>query len=511
MSVQRQERPVREVSIEAMRDERLSHAPGPGRRRGAARDPRGEAATRGPARRCRSPCARPGHDIELAAGFLHGEGIMRRARGHRRQPHLRPGRQRRARSSSPGAPRFDAGRLQRNFYTTSSCGVCGKASLDARRAHAALAAWRHPDRVGRADRRCSERAARGAGRVRARPAACMRPACSMRDGGCSTCARTSAGTTRSTSWSARALLGGRAAAVAARAVPVRPRELRAAAEGRGRGHPGGRRGRRALLASPSTLAQRTGILLVGFLRGPLQRLCAPGAPAMSAAAAPAERARRAPHPRDRRAAPHRDGPLIEVLHAVQAALGCIPPGACPVIARALNLSRAEVHGVVSFYHYFRDDAAGRHVVQICRAEACQAMDGERSTRTPKQRLGIDFHQTTRGRRVHARAGLLPRQLRLLAGGDDRRRAPRPRHAGALRRADRREWAGERRDASTVYVPRDAGALVARRGGGGARHRALKRAGAASRSQSCRNGSRGLFWLEPLVEVETPAGASPTAR
>ncbi len=72
---------------------------------------------------------------------------------------------------------------------------------------------------------------------------------------------------------------------------------------------------------------------------------------------------------------HRDGPLIEVLHEVQADFGCIPPGAVPVIARALNLSRAEVHGVVSFYHYFRTQAPGRHVLQICRAESCQSAGG----------------------------------------------------------------------------------------------------------------------------------------
>ncbi|MDB5988798.1 MAG: fdsG2, partial [Herbaspirillum sp.] len=66
------------------------------------------------------------------------------------------------------------------------------------------------------------------------------------------------------------------------------------------------------------------------------------------------------------------GPMLPVLHAIQDALGYIPHEAVPLIALELNLSRAEVHGVISYYHYFRQHPAGRHVVQICRAEACQA-------------------------------------------------------------------------------------------------------------------------------------------
>ncbi|HEX2493185.1 MAG TPA: NAD(P)H-dependent oxidoreductase subunit E, partial [Steroidobacter sp.] len=63
-------------------------------------------------------------------------------------------------------------------------------------------------------------------------------------------------------------------------------------------------------------------------------------------------------------------------------------------ADALNLSRAEVHGVVTFYHYFRRQPPGRRIVQICQAEACKSMQGERLTAYAKQRLSIDFHQTT---------------------------------------------------------------------------------------------------------------------
>jgi formate dehydrogenase subunit gamma len=91
---------------------------------------------------------------------------------------------------------------------------------------------------------------------------------------------------------------------------------------------------------------------------------------------------------------HRDGPLIEILHEVQAEFGCIPSGAVPVIARALNLSRAEVHGVVTFYHHFRSKAPGRHVLQICRAESCQAAGGRALERHAQQRLGVGFGETT---------------------------------------------------------------------------------------------------------------------
>jgi formate dehydrogenase subunit gamma len=90
----------------------------------------------------------------------------------------------------------------------------------------------------------------------------------------------------------------------------------------------------------------------------------------------------------------RPGPLLEVLHGIQAAIGFIPPAAVPVIADELNLSRAEVHGVVSFYHYFRQTPAGKHLVRVCRAESCQAAGGDALADHARQRLGVDFHQTT---------------------------------------------------------------------------------------------------------------------
>jgi formate dehydrogenase subunit gamma len=89
----------------------------------------------------------------------------------------------------------------------------------------------------------------------------------------------------------------------------------------------------------------------------------------------------------------RPGPLLEVLHAIQAALGYVPAGAVPVVAEVLNLSRAEVHGVVSFYHYFRHSRPGAHTVSVCQAEACQSMGAEALTAHARRRLGIDFNQT----------------------------------------------------------------------------------------------------------------------
>ena len=89
-----------------------------------------------------------------------------------------------------------------------------------------------------------------------------------------------------------------------------------------------------------------------------------------------------------------EGPLLPVLHAVQAAFGYIPRDALPVIAQHLNISRAEVHGVITFYHHFRSHAPGRHVVQLCRAEACQAVGAVALEAHAKKCLGIDFHETT---------------------------------------------------------------------------------------------------------------------
>jgi len=88
------------------------------------------------------------------------------------------------------------------------------------------------------------------------------------------------------------------------------------------------------------------------------------------------------------------GALLPVLHGVQDALGYIPAAAVPVIAEELNLSRADVHGVISFYHYFRDTKPGRHTIHLCRAEACQSMNQKATEAHAKQALGVDYHATT---------------------------------------------------------------------------------------------------------------------
>jgi formate dehydrogenase subunit gamma len=83
--------------------------------------------------------------------------------------------------------------------------------------------------------------------------------------------------------------------------------------------------------------------------------------------------------------------LLPVLHAIQDSAGFIPPDAVATIAAAFNLSRAEVHGVITFYHYFRTAAPARHVIQICRAEACQSMGGDALLAHAEQALGCALH------------------------------------------------------------------------------------------------------------------------
>jgi len=85
------------------------------------------------------------------------------------------------------------------------------------------------------------------------------------------------------------------------------------------------------------------------------------------------------------------GALLPILHELQDRLGHVPPDVVPEIASALNLSRAEVHGVVTYYHHFRSEPAARHVIQICRAEACQAMGADALVAHAQQRLGCALH------------------------------------------------------------------------------------------------------------------------
>jgi formate dehydrogenase subunit gamma len=89
-----------------------------------------------------------------------------------------------------------------------------------------------------------------------------------------------------------------------------------------------------------------------------------------------------------------EGSLLPILHGIQEEFGFVPQDVLPLIASELNLSRAEVHGVMTFYHDYRDHPAGRHVLKLCRAEACQSMGGDALAERVKRLLGIDFHQTT---------------------------------------------------------------------------------------------------------------------
>lgn len=89
-----------------------------------------------------------------------------------------------------------------------------------------------------------------------------------------------------------------------------------------------------------------------------------------------------------------EGPLLPILHEVQDEFGFVPQESLPVIAEALNLSRAEVHGVMTFYHDYRNHPAGRHVLKICRAEACQSVGGDALAERVQKLLGIGFHETT---------------------------------------------------------------------------------------------------------------------
>jgi len=89
-----------------------------------------------------------------------------------------------------------------------------------------------------------------------------------------------------------------------------------------------------------------------------------------------------------------EGACLPVLHALQDEFGCVPPEAVPLVAEALNLSRAEVHGVVSFYHDFRAAPPGRHLLKLCRAEACQSMGADALSGGLLGRLGVEWGGTT---------------------------------------------------------------------------------------------------------------------
>lgn len=89
-----------------------------------------------------------------------------------------------------------------------------------------------------------------------------------------------------------------------------------------------------------------------------------------------------------------EGPLLPLLHAVQERFGYVPAEAHAPIADALNITRAELHGFVTFYHDFRNEPAGRHVLKICRAEACQSVGGKALAEDTLKKLGLNWHGTT---------------------------------------------------------------------------------------------------------------------
>jgi len=88
------------------------------------------------------------------------------------------------------------------------------------------------------------------------------------------------------------------------------------------------------------------------------------------------------------------GALLPILHAIQKEFRYVPPESVAIVAEALNLSRAEVHGVISFYHFFRTSPPGERILYICRAEACQSMGAAALETYARQKLGVDFHGTT---------------------------------------------------------------------------------------------------------------------
>lgn len=90
----------------------------------------------------------------------------------------------------------------------------------------------------------------------------------------------------------------------------------------------------------------------------------------------------------------REGAALPILHALQAAFGYVPHDAVPMVASALNLTRAEVYGIVTFYHEFREHPPGRHMLHVCRAEACQSLGADALHARMRQKLGVEWHGTT---------------------------------------------------------------------------------------------------------------------
>nr|WP_227870669.1 formate dehydrogenase subunit gamma [Orrella marina] len=219
------------------------------------------------------------------------------------------------------------------------------------------------------------------------------------------------------------------------------------------------------------------------------------------------------------------GALLPVLHAVQDGFGYIPPEAVGDIAERLQISRAEVHGVITFYSHFRSTPAGRHRVQICRAEACQSMGANRLIEHACERLSCTLGGTSRDASFTLEPayclGLCAESPAIMIDEQPYARVDAQRFDTIVDRLDARadhdsaddsvvdEGAtggeqGEVGSRPTVYVPRDTAALAV---GADEVAQAIQ-VEAARRGLSIRivrNGSRGLLWLETLVEVQTERG------
>ncbi len=190
--------------------------------------------------------------------------------------------------------------------------------------------------------------------------------------------------------------------------------------------------------------------------------------------------------------------LVQILQTIVARYGWVPQETILQLAEELNLSRADVYGVVNYYHDFRTEPPGRHIVKICQAEACQAMGSRALTAHARATLQAELQRDPQ--RHHSRARLLPRQLRLRAGRNDQWPNPRPGRYRPLRPARRRDEGQPLMARTKIYVPRETSAVSV-----GANEVALAITREARRAhadiQLIRNGSWGATWLEPLVEVE----------
>ncbi|TZG11070.1 MULTISPECIES: formate dehydrogenase subunit gamma [Comamonas] len=214
------------------------------------------------------------------------------------------------------------------------------------------------------------------------------------------------------------------------------------------------------------------------------------------------------------------GGLLPLLHSLQDALGFIPRAAVPAIAEALNLSRAEVHGVVSYYPHLREQPHGRTLIQICRAEACKSRGGDALFAHAQETLGCQAHGTSADGSVTLEPvyclGLCAQSPAVMVDESEVHARMTADRLDALleeiqqkrleAKADEAQAAIENEAvaATRIYVPRDAAALAV---GADAVAQALQRECEARglAVELVRNGSRGLLWLETLVEVETAQG------